>query len=159
MLSNILTALVAIEHLYILYMEMFAWETRGKGFFKSLPEHLFGPTKGMAANQGLYNGFLSAGLVWSYFINDGTWSSNVRLFFLSCVFVAGLYGALTASRKIFFFQVVSPKTLLALFAVNKRVGEIFHVSRRFPNSRVHQNTCVQTDNVVVHAAHRIPPRV
>ena len=45
MLSNILTALVAIEHLYILYMEMFAWETRGKGFFKSLPEHLFGPTK------------------------------------------------------------------------------------------------------------------
>lgn len=103
-LSNILTALVAIEHLYILYMEMFAWETRGKGFFKSLPEHLFGPTKGMAANQGLYNGFLSAGLVWSYFINDGTWSCNVRLFFLSCVFVAGLYGALTASRKIFFFQ-------------------------------------------------------
>lgn len=58
MLSNILTALVAIEHLYILYMEMFAWETRGKSFFKSLPEHLFGPTKGMAANQGLYNGFL-----------------------------------------------------------------------------------------------------
>ena len=103
-LSNILTALVAIEHLYILYMEMFAWETRGKSFFKSLPEHLFGPTKDMAANQGLYNGFLSAGLVWSYFINDGTWRSNVRLFFLSCVFVAGLYGALTASRKIFFFQ-------------------------------------------------------
>ena len=99
MLSNILTALVAIEHLYILYMEMFAWETRGKGFFKSLPEHLFGPS-----NQGLYNGFLSAGLVWSYFINDDTWSCNVRLFFLSCVFVAGLYGALTASRKIFFFQ-------------------------------------------------------
>ena len=88
MLSNILTALVAIEHLYILYMEMFAWETRGKGFFKSLPEHLFGPTKGMAANQGLYNGFLSAGLVWSYFINDDTWSCNVRLFFLSCVFVS-----------------------------------------------------------------------
>ena len=114
MLSNILSALVTIEHLYILYMEMFAWETRGKAFFKSLPEHLFGPTKGMAANQGLYNGFLSAGLVWSYLIDDATWSSHVRLFFLACVFVAGSYGAFTASRKIFVFQALP--ALLAGFA-------------------------------------------
>ena len=111
MISNILTALVAVEHLYILYMEMFAWETRGKRFFKSLPADMFAPTKGMAANQGLYNGFLVAGLVWSFFIGDAAWSSNVRLFFLACVFVAGCYGALTASPKIFLFQALP--TLLA----------------------------------------------
>ena len=58
----------------------------------------------MAANQGLYNGFLVAGLAWSFFIGDPTWSANVRLFFLGCVAVAGTYGALTASKKIFFAQ-------------------------------------------------------
>ena len=104
MLGIIFTILVALEHLYILYMEMFAWETRGKAFFKSLPEHLFPETKGLAANQGLYNGFLVAGLVWSFFINNPEWSLHVRLFFLGCVAVAGIYGGLTASKKIFFAQ-------------------------------------------------------
>ena len=75
-------------------MEMFAWETRGKAFFKSLPEHLFADTKSMAANQGLYNGFLVAGLAWSFCISDPEWSLNVRLFFLGCVAVAGIYGGL-----------------------------------------------------------------
>lgn len=70
MITTILTILVALEHLYILYMEMFAWETQGKCFFKSLPEHLFPQTKSMAANQGLYNGFLVAGLVWSFLIDN-----------------------------------------------------------------------------------------
>ena len=66
--STILVALVALEHLYILYMEMFAWETLGKKTFKgSLPNELFKPTKKLAANQGLYNGFLAAGLIWSFF--------------------------------------------------------------------------------------------
>ncbi|MDO4879697.1 MAG: DUF1304 domain-containing protein [Capnocytophaga sp.] len=104
MIATILTILVAIEHLYILYMEMFAWETRGKKFFKSLPEHLFPQTKSMAANQGLYNGFLVAGLAWSFCIEDVWWSTNIRLFFLGCVAVAGIFGALTASKKIFFAQ-------------------------------------------------------
>lgn len=104
MFATILTILVALEHLYILYMEMFAWETCGKAFFKSLPEHLFADTKSMAANQGLYNGFLVAGLAWSFFINDPVWSLNVRLFFLGCVAVAGIYGGLTVSKKIFFAQ-------------------------------------------------------
>ena len=103
-LAVIFTVLVALEHLYILYMEMFAWEIRGKAFFKSLPEYLFPETKGLAANQGLYNGFLVAGLVWSFFINNPEWSLNVRLFFLGCVAVAGIYGGLTASKKIFFAQ-------------------------------------------------------
>ena len=104
MIAMILTLIVAIEHLYMMYMEMFAWETRGKRFFRSLPPDLFTPTRSMAANQGLYNGFLAAGLVWSFFIGDPIWSANVRLFFLGCVAVAGTYGALTASKKIFFAQ-------------------------------------------------------
>jgi putative membrane protein len=105
MLSKILIALVALEHIYILYMEMFAWETLGRKSFKgALKDELFTPTKGLAANQGLYNGFLAAGLIWSLFISDELWSRNVALFFLGCVAVAGIYGALSASKKIFFVQ-------------------------------------------------------
>lgn len=104
LLAQILIALVALEHLYFLYFEMFAWETIGKKTFRSLPEHLFAPTKGLAANQGLYNGFLAAGLIWSFFISDPRWSDNVAMFFLICIIVAGLYGAYSASRKIFYVQ-------------------------------------------------------
>ncbi|MFT3740815.1 MAG: DUF1304 domain-containing protein [Breznakibacter sp.] len=104
-IACILTVLVAIEHLYILWMEMFAWETAGKrSFGGSLPDELFKPTKKMAANQGLYNGFLAAGLIWSFLITDVVWAGNIRLFFLGCVAFAGIYGALTASKKIFFVQ-------------------------------------------------------
>jgi putative membrane protein len=105
MIANILVGLVALEHLYILYLEMFAWETKGKKVFKgSLRPELFAPTRVLAANQGLYNGFLAAGLIWSFFITDKAWSTNVAIFFLSCVIVAGIYGAITASKKIFFVQ-------------------------------------------------------
>lgn len=103
-ITKILIGIIALEHLYFLYFEMFAWETIGKQTFKSLPENLFKPTKGLAANQGLYNGFLSAGLIWSYFISDITWSNNIALFFLTCVAVAGIYGGYSASKKIFFVQ-------------------------------------------------------
>lgn len=73
-IAKILIAIVAIEHLFILWMEMFAWETTGKKVFKGvLPDELFKPTKGLAVNQGLYNGFLSAGLIWSFFISDAVW--------------------------------------------------------------------------------------
>jgi putative membrane protein len=103
--SEILIGLVAIEHLYFLWLEMFAWETKGKEVFKgALSPELFKPTKTLAANQGLYNGFLSAGLIWSFFIKDKMWQTNVSVFFLSCVIIAGIYGALTASKKIFFVQ-------------------------------------------------------
>ncbi|MBC9810966.1 DUF1304 domain-containing protein [Crocinitomicaceae bacterium CZZ-1] len=102
--SKVLIGLVAFEHLYILYFEMFAWETIGKRTFKTLPEHLFAPTKGLAANQGLYNGFLAAGLIWSFFIRDERWADNIAAFFLSCVIIAGVYGALSASKKIFLTQ-------------------------------------------------------
>lgn len=115
-LADVLTALVLLEHLYIVWMEMFAWETAGKrSFGKALSAELFKPTKGLAANQGLYNGFLAAGLAWSFFINDPVWSDNVRLFFLGCVLVAGIFGGITASKKIFFVQGVP--ALLALLSV------------------------------------------
>lgn len=104
-LKMILVLLVAIEHLYILWLEMFAWETQGKKAFRgSLPDEMFKPTKTLAANQGLYNGFLAAGLIWSLLIEDHHWKLNVAIFFLGCVIVAGIYGAITASRKIFFVQ-------------------------------------------------------
>ncbi|KPH12765.1 DUF1304 domain-containing protein [Chryseobacterium sp. ERMR1:04] len=114
--AKILIALVAIEHLYILWMEMFAWETKGKEVFKAaLPAEMFKPTKGLAANQGLYNGFLAAGLIWSLLIEDPKWQTNVSLFFLSCVAIAGIYGAISATKKIFFVQALP--AILAIIAV------------------------------------------
>ncbi|WP_333851740.1 DUF1304 domain-containing protein [Epilithonimonas sp.] len=116
-ISKILIAIVALEHLYILYMEMFAWETLGKKTFKgSLPDEMFKPTKKLAANQGLYNGFLSAGLIWSFFICDQIWAKNVSIFFLACVIVAGVYGALSASKKIFFVQAL-PAIIAMIFVL------------------------------------------
>ncbi len=114
-ISQILIGLVAVEHLYILWMEMFAWETRGKVVFKgALPDDMFKPTKILAANQGLYNGFLAAGLIWTFFIADPVWKSNIATFFLGCVIIAGIYGAMTASKKIFFVQSV-PAILALVF--------------------------------------------
>jgi len=72
--------------------------------FRKFPKDLFVPTKSMAANQGLYNGFLAAGLLWTFFISDPIWREYIALFFLSCVAVAGIFGALTADKKIFFLQ-------------------------------------------------------
>lgn len=121
-LSTILVALVALEHLYILYMEMFAWETLGKKTFKgSLPNELFKPTKKLAANQGLYNGFLAVGLLWSFFIENPEWQKNIQLFFLGCVIVAGIYGALSASRKIFFVQALPAILALAFVLISSKI--------------------------------------
>jgi putative membrane protein len=112
--SLIAIAIVAIEHLYILWIEMFAWTTAGKKIFRSFPEELFEKTKALAANQGLYNGFLATGLTWSLFINDTQWSKNIALFFLGCVIVAGIYGGLTASRSIFVKQALPALIALIL---------------------------------------------
>ncbi|MEO5912286.1 MAG: DUF1304 domain-containing protein [Pelobium sp.] len=116
-IAAILIGIIALEHLYILWMEMFAWETAGKKTFKgALPDELFKPTKVMAANQGLYNGFLAAGLVWSLLIDNQEWSFYVAIFFLSCVTIAGLYGTFTASKKIFFVQALP--AILALILLH-----------------------------------------
>ncbi len=117
-IAKVLTAVVAIEHLYILYMEMFAWETLGKKTFRNFPADLFTPTKQLAANQGLYNGFLAAGLIWTFFIADNLWATNITIFFLSCVIVAGVYGALTAAKKIFIVQAM-PAILALVFVLLK----------------------------------------
>ena len=102
--AKIIIGIVAVLHIYFLWLEMFAWTTRAKKVFRSLPEHLFEPTKTLAANQGLYNGFLAAGLIWSLLIEDIYWQIYVGLFFLGCVVIAGMYGAVTASKKIFAVQ-------------------------------------------------------
>jgi len=102
--SKVVIIIVALLHAYFLYFEMFAWETTGRKIFREFPKELFPKTKALAANQGLYNGFLVAGLIWSLLISEPEWSRNIALFFLGCVLVAGIFGALTASKKIFWVQ-------------------------------------------------------
>lgn len=114
---KILIGLVAILHLYFLWFEMFAWTTKGRKVFRKFPPELFEPTKPMAANQGLYNGFLAAGLIWTYFIEDPIWAANVALFFLGCVAVAGIYGAITVEKKIFFIQALPAIIAMILILV------------------------------------------
>ncbi|MBF4692380.1 DUF1304 domain-containing protein [Fusibacter ferrireducens] len=99
-----LVLLIALEHLFILWIEMFAWTTKGLNIVKDATPSFMEQTKSMAANQGLYNGFLAVGLIWSLFITDIVWSYNVAFFFLGCVIVAGIFGALSASKSIFFKQ-------------------------------------------------------
>ncbi len=113
LVAEILVAIVALEHLYILWLEMFAWTTAGRKVFKNFPSDLFEPTKTMAGNQGLYNGFLAAGLIWSLFISDPIWSKNVAYFLLCCVVVAGIYGALTVHKSIFIRQALPAILALA----------------------------------------------
>jgi putative membrane protein len=115
-ISKVLIGLVALIHSYILVFEMFLWQSRGPKVFSSFPADLFEPTTVMAANQGLYNGFLAAGLFWALlFIKDAAWKRNVAYFFLSCVAIAGLYGAATASMNIIFVQTVP--AVLAMLSV------------------------------------------
>ena len=96
-------------------MEMFAWETVGKKVFKgAMSDAMFTATKNMAGNQGLYNGFLVAGLFWSLLITDPEWQVRVAVFFLGCVIVAGLYGGLTVSKKIIIKQALPAIVALLL---------------------------------------------
>ena len=114
-IAKVFIVIIAIEHIYILWMEMFAWETVGKKTFKgALPEEMFKMTKGLAANQGLYNGFLAAGLIWSMLVTESAWQQHIATFFLGCVAVAGIYGGLTASRRVLYVQAL-PALLGLLF--------------------------------------------
>ena len=104
LIASIVIALIGLMHVYILVLEMFLWD-------KPAGLRAFGQTreaasasKVLAANQGLYNGFLAAGLFWG--LSLGASGTGVKVFFLSCVLIAGLYGAATASRKILFVQAV-----------------------------------------------------
>lgn len=102
MISTVLIALVALLHVYFLVLEMFLWDKPlGMKVFRNTPEKAE-ITKVLAANQGLYNGFLAAGLFWG--LSQGAAGGPVKVFFLLCVVVAGVYGALSVSRKILYVQ-------------------------------------------------------
>lgn len=113
-ITSILIGIVALQHIFFLYLEMIAWETLGPKVFRGFPRDFFPKTKSMAANQGLYNGFLAAGLIWSFFIENEVWSKNVASFFLACVLIAGIYGALSVSKRIFFVQGIPALIALVL---------------------------------------------
>ncbi|HXD06629.1 MAG TPA: DUF1304 domain-containing protein [Burkholderiaceae bacterium] len=113
--ADIVVALVALIHVYILVLEMFLWDKpAGLRAFGQTPQAA-AASKVLAANQGLYNGFLAAGLLWG--LSLGTSGTSVKLFFLGCVLVAGLYGAATASRKILFVQALPAAVGIALLAL------------------------------------------
>ena len=110
--ANIMIALVALLHAYFLVLEMFLWDKPyGMRTFKLTPEFA-AASKGLAANQGLYNGFLVAGLLWGLWL--GAAGIHVKVFFLSCVIVAGLFGGATVNRKILFVQAIPGIIALAL---------------------------------------------
>ncbi|MGH8701641.1 MAG: DUF1304 domain-containing protein [Burkholderiales bacterium] len=110
--ANLAVALVALLHLYFLILEMFLWEKPlGLRTFRLTPEFAKA-SKALAANQGLYNGFLVAGLVWG--LSLGETGHPIKVFFLSCVVVAGVFGALTANRKILWVQGLPGAIALAL---------------------------------------------
>lgn len=104
LVATAIIALLAVLHVYILVLEMFLWDTpKGRKAFNLTPE-FSAASKALAANQGLYNGFLAAGLFWGLWL--GAEGFGVKVFFLACILVAGLYGAATATRKILFIQAV-----------------------------------------------------
>ncbi len=115
LVANLVVALVALIHVYILVLEMFLWEKpAGLRAFGQTPAAA-AASKVLAANQGLYNGFLAAGLFWG--LSLGADGQGVKVFFLLCVLVAGLYGAATASKKILYVQALPAAVGLLLWAL------------------------------------------
>ena len=115
--GNALVALVAALHLYFLVLEMFLWTTPyGLKTFGNTPQKAQ-DTKVLAANQGLYNGFLAAGLIWGLLHAAPAFAWQIKMFFLLCVIVAGLYGAYSVSRKILFVQAVPAAIALLVVAL------------------------------------------
>jgi putative membrane protein len=103
-IANIVVGLIAVIHVYILVLEMFLWDKPpGLRTFGQTQEQATA-SKVLAANQGLYNGFLAAGLFWG--LSLGASGHSIKIFFLGCVLVAGLYGAATATRKALFIQAI-----------------------------------------------------
>jgi putative membrane protein len=112
LIATVLTALVALSHVGFMVLEMFFWDHPvGRKMLKMTPE-ASASSKALAANQGLYNGFLAAGLAW------GLWSGreDLKIFFLACVILAGIFGAATAKASILFTQAV-PAALALLFVI------------------------------------------
>ncbi len=108
--SNILVGLVALIHLYILVLEMFLWRTERTRATFGITAEFARESAPLAANQGLYNGFLAAGLIYGLV----TGNTEFQIFFLSCVIIAGIFGAITSTRKILYVQVIPGAAALAL---------------------------------------------
>ena len=115
-LINILVGIIALQHLLFYWMEAMVWESFARKVFGGTRE-FFQSTKFLAANQGLYNGFLAAGLIWSFFVIP-EFMNQTRFFFLSCVSIAGIFGAFTVSKKIFWVQGVPALITLILILIN-----------------------------------------
>ena len=116
MAANIVIAIVALLHVYFLVLEMFLWDKpTGRRVFGQTKEDAE-RTKVLAANQGLYNGFLATGLIWGLLL--GTEGDHIKIFFLTCVVVAGVFGAATVSRKILFVQALPAAIGLILVLVS-----------------------------------------
>ena len=112
LIANILTGIVALLHFGFLYLEMFLWDKpRGMKSFR-MTEEFAKQSKTLAMNQGLYNGFLAAGLIWGIFAGDA-----VKIFFLSCVIIAGIFGAFTVNKRIFYMQAVPAILALVILLV------------------------------------------
>ena len=112
MTASVLVGLVAVLHVYIMVMEMFLWERKPGRELSGFDPEMARATAPLAANQGLYNGFLAAGLIWGLIAADPT-GYRVQVFFLSCVVVAGLYGGVTANRRILLAQALPGAVALA----------------------------------------------
>jgi len=112
LVSDILIVIVALLHVFFLYLEMFLWDKPfGRKTFR-MSEEQARQSKTLAMNQGLYNGFLAAGLLWGLVAGDA-----VKIFFLSCVVIAGSFGAFTVSKRIFYIQAAPAILALALLWV------------------------------------------
>ncbi len=113
--ADLVVLVIGLLHVYILVLEMFLWETpTGLRAFGLTPEFA-AQTRTLAANQGLYNGFLAAGLFWGLTLGEAGF--QVKVFFLVCVLVAGLYGAATANRRILFIQAIPAALGLAMLSL------------------------------------------
>ncbi|GGY88282.1 membrane protein [Cellvibrio zantedeschiae] len=115
-ISSVVIGLIALLHVYILVLEMFLWDKpAGRRAFGHSVEKAI-ESKVLAANQGLYNGFLAAGLFWGLYL--GVAGFDIKVFFLSCILVAGIYGGITAKRKILYIQALPALIGLALLFSN-----------------------------------------
>jgi putative membrane protein len=116
--AKVLIGLVALEHLYFLVLEMFLWTTPRTRATFGMTEAAAETTKVLAANQGLYNGFLAAGLIWSL-IAPAAYATQLALFFLGCVVVAGLYGGYSVGTRILLVQALPAAIALALILLTR----------------------------------------
>ncbi len=114
--ANLMVALIGLLHVYILIIEMFLWDKPAGLRAFGMKQEFATATKVLAGNQGLYNGFLAAGLFWGLWLGEA--GTSVKVFFLLCVAVAGLYGAATAARKILYVQTVPAAIALGLIAAS-----------------------------------------